>query len=414
MPDRHGRRRAVVLAAVAAVAAAGAWNRPARGEGRDQGGDVALAEALFQEGKRLLERGEVAAACPKLAESLRLDEATGTLLALAMCHEAEGRLASAWAEYAGVVARAQTEGRMDRERAARQSVRALEPRLSTLIVEVPEGAAALEGLRVERDGVALAAAGWSTAVPVDPGLHVVAARAPGRTPWSTSLRIGAAAEHLTVTVPVLAPQAPGEASAEGRAPTLAADARAASARADLSTGARPAAPRGPAPVTIALVAGVAADAGSPALGAELAVARAGWGGGLRAAWLASGRQEQVDTEGTVTTQSLALRACGFRRFRAARAVVLEAGPEALLALEREQTTGLGGLPPASRAAWGLGLAGAADLRLARWLSLAVVASADYAPAAWAGTFEVANRGEVLHPAPFRVLVAAGPRFTFDW
>ena len=56
---------------------------------------VTMAEALFQQGKQLLERGDAHAACPKLAESLRLDRATGTLLALAMCHEVEGRLASA-------------------------------------------------------------------------------------------------------------------------------------------------------------------------------------------------------------------------------------------------------------------------------------------------------------------------------
>jgi hypothetical protein len=86
----------------------------------------------------------------------------------------------------------------------------------------------------------------------------------------------------------------------------------------------------------------------------------------------------------------------------------------LLELERAQTTGLGGLPAASRAAWGVGLQGAVDVRLASWLSLSIVASADYAPPGWAGTFEVSNRGEVLRPSPFRVLLAAGPRFALDW
>jgi hypothetical protein len=404
--DGPGERRAVLPVVLALLALPG---RPALGAGRDHDADVALAEALFQEGRRLLENGDAATACPKLAESLRLDEATGTLLALAMCHEFEGRLASAWAEYAEVIVRAQREGRPDREQAARRSVRALEPRLSTLTVEVPDAAAAVDGLRVERDGVALAAPAWSTAVPVDPGPHVVGASAPGRRPWSAALQIGAVADRTAVTVPVLDPELPASGAA-GREPVLAARAQERG-----PPGAGAATPRGPAPVTIALLAGVAAGATSPALAAEVAVGRrSGWGGALRAAWLLSNRQQQVDTEGEVTAQSYALRASGFRRLRAGRALVLAAGPEVLLELDRAQTTGLGSLPAASRAAWGLGLAGAADVRLAEWVSLSVVASADYAPSAWAGTFEISNRGEVLSPAPFRVLVAAGPRFALDW
>jgi len=409
VPESPWRRRASVQVALATLEILSLRGLPARGASRDHDADVALAEALFQEGKRLLENGDSAAACPKLAESLRLDEATGTLLALAMCHESEGRLASAWAEYAEVVARARTEGRADREQAARRSVRALEPRLSTLTIEVPEAASAVGGLRVERDGVSLAASTSSTAVPVDPGPHVVAASAPGRRPWSTSLQVGAVADRITVTVPVLEPQ-PAMTMPEGREPSLVA-----SARDGGSPGQGAAAPRGPAPVTLALLGGVAAGSTSPALAAELAIVhRSGWGGGLRAAWLASNRQQQIDTEGEVTAQSYALRACAFRSFRAGRTVTLEAGPEVLWELDREQASGLGSLPSASRAAWGLGLQGAADVRLASWVSLTVVASADYAPPDWAGTFEVTNRGEVLRPALFRVLLGVGPRFALDW
>jgi hypothetical protein len=402
--ERVGRRRAVVLAA---LAVAGLPDLSARGEGRAPDGEVALAEALFQEGKRCLEKGDSAAACPKLAESLRLDRATGTLLALAMCHESEGRLASAWAEYAEVVARAETEGRTDRAQAARRSVRALEPRLSTLAIDVADAASAVGGLRVERDGVPLAAPAWSTAVPVDPGPHLVTASAPGRRPWSLSLQVGGIADRTRVAVPVLAPEAP-TASADGRQPKLAVE-----ARENAPSGAGPGDTRALAPLTLALLAGVAAGSTSPAFAAEAAVGGR-WGGALRAAWLASNRQQQVDTEGEVTGQSYALRACAFRRLRAGRAVAFEVCPEVLFELDREQTTGLGSLPPASRAAWGLGLQGAADVPMARWVSLSVVVSADYAPSDWAGTFEVDNRGEVLRPAPFRVLIGVGPRFAFDW
>ena len=44
--------------------------------------DVAAAEALYREGRALMEKGDLDAACPKLAESQRLDPSSGTALNL--------------------------------------------------------------------------------------------------------------------------------------------------------------------------------------------------------------------------------------------------------------------------------------------------------------------------------------------
>jgi hypothetical protein len=190
-------RTSALAASVALIAIATAAG--ARGDDAD----VAASEALFRDGKRLLEQKDFARACPELAESFRLDPATGTLLALALCHEGEGRLATAWTEYGDAAARARIEGRADRAEAALQWARALEPRLSTLTVAVPEPVARTLNLRVKRDGVALGVAAWGIAVPVDPGEHVIEVTSSGKEPWQTSVLIRGDSEKAEIVVPPL-------------------------------------------------------------------------------------------------------------------------------------------------------------------------------------------------------------------
>ncbi len=75
------------LLAVASASAALGWSVPAAA----QPSNTALAESLFREGKRLSSEKKFAEACPKFAESYRLDPGLGTLLNLATCHESEGQ-----------------------------------------------------------------------------------------------------------------------------------------------------------------------------------------------------------------------------------------------------------------------------------------------------------------------------------
>jgi hypothetical protein len=166
-------------------------------------GDAAAAEALFREGRTLMDAGDYARACPKLAESYEQDPGTGTLLALAMCREKEGKLASAWAAYGQVASRSKRDGRADREQAAREQVAALEPRLSRLTINVDPGTAVLGGLTVKRDGSPVGSGAWGTAVPLDPGEHRLEATAPGKKPWTAKVTIGAERDAQTVSVPVL-------------------------------------------------------------------------------------------------------------------------------------------------------------------------------------------------------------------
>jgi len=163
---------------------------------------TAAAESLFQRGHDLFEAKRYAEACPLFAESFRLDPVSGAQLALASCHEAEGKLASAWSEYLEVSARATREGRADRAAAAKERAEALEPRLARLVVSVGPDVKATPGVVVRRDGVVVTA-GYGVEIPVDPGEHSVEVTAPGRAPFASrvSLREG---ETRLVAVPALA------------------------------------------------------------------------------------------------------------------------------------------------------------------------------------------------------------------
>jgi hypothetical protein len=162
-----------------------------------------MAETLFNEAKRKMAAGDFAGACPKLAESYRLDAGSGTLTALAVCNEGLGKTASAWTEFIEVVGEARQAGRADREKFAQQHIDAIEPKLSKLTVVVGPAMASLSGIEVRRDGTLIGAAGWGTAAPVDPGAHTVEVKAAGKKAWSTTVTVGPSRDTQTVTVPQL-------------------------------------------------------------------------------------------------------------------------------------------------------------------------------------------------------------------
>jgi hypothetical protein len=120
-----------------------------------------------------------------------------------MCHEAEGKIASAWAEYVDAAARARREGRSDREQAAQQWSNALEPKLSTLTISVPDVVAKTPGLEVKRDGVTIGQAAWGTAVPIDQGQHAIEATAASKRPWTKTIVVGAPSSREKLSIPPL-------------------------------------------------------------------------------------------------------------------------------------------------------------------------------------------------------------------
>lgn len=168
-----------------------------------------------------MQQHDYAAACPKLAESFRLDAAGGTAFALALCDEAAGKTATAWAAFDQALSIARRDKRADREAAAQEKVRALEKRLVRVRIVVQ---GETPGLAVTRDGVEVGRAQWGTPVPVDPGSHTLEAHATGKNAWSGTFTTGAEGSTVDAVVPTLTDQAaapPPAAAPAAPAPTTA-------------------------------------------------------------------------------------------------------------------------------------------------------------------------------------------------
>ena len=182
----------------ATLALALAWAAPAHADEAP----AARADRLFREGRAALEASRYDEACPKLAESQQLDPGTGTLLALALCHEGSGATASAALELTKVIEASQR--RPDRAALARHHLKAVEQRLSkiTLALADPTAKGTVQ-LRV--DGSEFAVTRLETPVPFDPGDHVVEASMPGMTPWKSTVQLGKDGDVKVVIVPKLEP-----------------------------------------------------------------------------------------------------------------------------------------------------------------------------------------------------------------
>lgn len=189
------RARCVALILTAGFIAAAAGDARA---GEPSEGGSAAAEALFQEGRKLMDAKRYGEACPKLVASHKLAPAVGTLLNVADCYERAGQLASAWARFHEAIALAQRLGRPDREKTAKERADKLEPRLIKLTISAREA-----GVEVKLDGNVLDPTVLGTPVPVDPGKHTVDASAKGKKPFATTVDVSDRARSPSVEIPAL-------------------------------------------------------------------------------------------------------------------------------------------------------------------------------------------------------------------
>jgi hypothetical protein len=157
------------------------------------------ATALFDEAHKFMSQRRYAEACPKFAESERLAPSGGTLINLAECYEHTNQTASAWLAWRDAAARAEAAGKADIEKHALARAAALEPTLAKLTVAVAE-TSDVPGLVITRDGVDMGHAELGVGIPVDPGRHVIEAKAPEKKPWSSSIDVAARQTDARVTV----------------------------------------------------------------------------------------------------------------------------------------------------------------------------------------------------------------------
>lgn len=148
------------------------------------------AQALFQDGRDLVDKGQWEAGCTKFEASMLLYPAASTLLNIARCYEHQQKLASAWSAYKRVqVLNRETLGE-ERKRAIEEvvesAIKALTPRLPKIKLAMPR---AVAGVTLRKDGEVLPAAAIGTEIPVDAGEHEIAAEAPGYRPFRQKLDV---------------------------------------------------------------------------------------------------------------------------------------------------------------------------------------------------------------------------------
>ena len=171
-------------------------------QGEQLGERQRAAEALFDDGRRLMHAGHFDEACPKLKRSQEIDPGLGTLVNLGLCYEKSGRTTSAWLVFRGAASQAASSQDDERERYAREHADALEPVLARLVLLVSS-----DGTRVWRDGADVPRAMWGVDTLVDPGEHVIDATAEGRRPWHGRV-VAVARQSVPVLVPELDPASP--------------------------------------------------------------------------------------------------------------------------------------------------------------------------------------------------------------
>jgi hypothetical protein len=177
---------------------------------------AASAAALFDEAKAMMDRGNFAEACPKLAESESLDPQVGTMLNLALCYESTGKTASGCSTWRDAAAAAARKLQSDREELARERAAKVCSRAPQIALTVAPQSGR-DRIEVTVDDAALPRERWGTPQPFDPGEHALRATGPGLQPWESTIVVDDL-HSAVVVVPVLAQVSSSSSNAPPSAP----------------------------------------------------------------------------------------------------------------------------------------------------------------------------------------------------
>ena len=163
----------------------------------------ARADALKQQGK-------LAEACTELAEVLRFEPKLATLLELAECYESSGQLIEAQTEWALARDRAKHDEKPQSRARAETRLAAVQKQIPHLTLQLANGTAT--GAQVLCDDVALEPALLSSALPLNPGDHVVVVKLSGHDDAKYPVKL---AEGDNQTLPIAVGPATATATAIG-------------------------------------------------------------------------------------------------------------------------------------------------------------------------------------------------------
>lgn len=180
--------------------------------------EEALATELFNRGKQLSAEGKHAEACPKFAESAKLDPRVGTLGQLAACEERLQHLVSARAHWqqAANLARAQGDQRLSLAEKELTRIDAMVPKVRIVI---PSDAPREMTIRLDQLQVGLSSIG--VPIPLDPGSHTITVLVSGKPAWNKTVQLRANGAVTPIEIPMLDENEDADAPAGPTAPPVA-------------------------------------------------------------------------------------------------------------------------------------------------------------------------------------------------
>ncbi len=172
-----------------------------------QDGGSAIKDAsdiVFNEGVELASKKEYAKAAERFRKAIALRDTLGARIELAKCYDELGKVASALEQWRYVQTEAAKEPdnpkAQRRKKLASEAIPALEPRLSTIVLEVPESLGKMTGFLIKLDKEPVAAVHWGQTIPADVGDHALEVMALDQVPWRKTLRVNAEKETVRIRI----------------------------------------------------------------------------------------------------------------------------------------------------------------------------------------------------------------------